>query len=149
MHSTIERHLKNKIINVPAEYISIAKHARRSPAPYIVKYLDHTYLKKFDKIQFYKNIRPGRSKGDPKVTDIRALRYESNGSILYKTSYQDEWQPLPQRKSARCHPCESIDLTQLHQNRRKITLRKFEDLQEIKKILPSDYHKYYDDLAHE
>lgn len=84
MHSTIERHLKNKVINVPAEYISIAKHARKCPVPYSVTYLDHTYFKKFDKIQFYKSIRPGRSKGDLKVTDIRALRYESNGSILIK-----------------------------------------------------------------
>ncbi|XP_060810002.1 uncharacterized protein LOC132904096 [Amyelois transitella] len=149
MYSTIERHLKNKIINVPAEYISIAKRARKCPAPYIVKYLDHTYFKKFDKIQFYKSIRPGRSKGDPKVTDIRALRYESNGSILYKTWYNDDWQPLPQRRSLRLVPCETNDLTKLHQNRRKITLRKFQDLQEIKKTLPSDYHKYYDDLPHD
>ncbi|XP_072378606.1 uncharacterized protein [Diabrotica undecimpunctata] len=149
MHSTIERQLKNKIINIPAEYISIVKHARKLPAPYVVKYLEHTYFKKFEKIQFFKSIRPGRSKGDPKVTDIRALRYESNGSILYKTFYKDKWQPLPQRRSSRFYSCKTSDLTQLHQNRRKITLRKFEDLQEIKKTLPSDYHKYYDDLPHE
>lgn len=149
MHSTIERHLKNKVINVPAEYISIAKHARKCPAPYNAKYLDYTYFKKFDMIQFYKSIRPGKSIGDPKVTDIRALRYESNGSILYKTWYKDEWRPLPQRRSSKYNPCETSDLPQLHQSRRKITARKFQDLQEIKKTLPSDYHKYYDDLPHE
>lgn len=46
MHSTIERHLKNKVINVPAEYISIAKQARKCPAPYNTKYLylDYTYF---------------------------------------------------------------------------------------------------------
>ncbi|CAG4990738.1 unnamed protein product [Parnassius apollo] len=149
MHSTIERQLKNKVINVPAEYISIAKHARKCPVPYYVTYLDHTYFKNFDKIQFYKSIRPGRSKGDPKVTDIRALRYENNRSILYKTCYRDEWQSLPQRRSLQCNPCEITQLSQLYQNRRKITARKFEDLQQIKKTLPSDYHKYYDDLPHE
>ncbi|CAG9786483.1 unnamed protein product [Diatraea saccharalis] len=149
MHSTIERYLKDKDINVPAEYVSIARHARKCPAPYYVQYLYHKYFKKFDNIQFYKSIRPGISKGDPKVTDIRALRYESVGSVLYKTWYKHEWQPLPQRRSLQVHPCEVSNLSQLHQNRRKITLRKFQDLQEIKKTLMSDYHKYYDDLPHE
>lgn len=83
------------------------------------------------------------------MTDIRALRYESNGSIIYKTCLKDEWQSLPNRRSFQCNPCEITELSQLHQNRRKISARKFEDLQQIKNTLPSDYHKYYDDLPHE
>ncbi|CAG9840734.1 unnamed protein product [Diabrotica balteata] len=149
MHSTLERQLKNKMINVPAEYISIVKNSRKLPVPYVVKYLEHTFFKKFEEIQFFKSIRPGSSKGDPKVTDIRALSYESNGSILYKTFYKDKWQPLPQTISSQLHTCKTSHLTQLHRNRREISLRKFEDLQEIKKTFPSDYHKYYDDLPPE
>lgn len=83
MHA-IERHLKNKVINVPTEYISNIQHHTMQK-----KYLVYTCFKKFNMIQFYKSIRPGRCKGNPKVTDIRALRYESNGSILCKTWYKD------------------------------------------------------------
>ena len=34
MHSTIERHLKDKSINVPAEYYSICRKARKKPQNY-------------------------------------------------------------------------------------------------------------------
>lgn len=34
MHSTIERQLRNAIINVPADYIGICKAARKNPSPY-------------------------------------------------------------------------------------------------------------------
>ena len=67
MHAAIERRLKNKIINVPAEYINVCREARKNPQPYSVKYLTHDIFKKFDGIRFYTSIRPGKKKGDPKV----------------------------------------------------------------------------------
>lgn len=73
VHSTIERAMKNRNVDVPAEYIGICKTARKKPEPYDVTYLDFSFFKNFNTVQFYKSIRPGRGKGDSKVTDIRIL----------------------------------------------------------------------------
>ena len=75
MHSTIERKLKRKIINVPADYIAVCKSARKVPKLYIVTYLDHIYLKTTLKLNLIKTIRPGFKSGIPTVTDLRALKY--------------------------------------------------------------------------
>lgn len=66
MHAMIEKKLKNQTINVPAEYINICRKARNSK-PYQVKYLNYGYFKNFQNLSFYKSIRPGKMKGDPKV----------------------------------------------------------------------------------
>lgn len=42
MHAAIERNLKNKIVNVPADYINIIKNARKEP--YTVQYLTHDFF---------------------------------------------------------------------------------------------------------
>lgn len=68
MHSTIERHLRNKIINVPAEYYTICRGARKNPERYDVTYLNHTFFKNFNNVGFLKSIRPGKKKGDSKVS---------------------------------------------------------------------------------
>lgn len=70
MHSTIERRLKKRRINVPAEYAFHCKRARLKPRPYNVKYLDHNFFKSFEDIQTVKSIRPGKKAGDPKVIFI-------------------------------------------------------------------------------
>jgi hypothetical protein len=149
VHATIERNLKDKIINLPADYVPICQKARKKPAPYQVKYLTHDFFLNFDPIQRYKTIRPGRGKGDLKVTDIRALRYTPEGEIYYKASFVDEWKRIPQRKNTKIKTHSWEQLKQLYTERRKITAKKYEDLQAIKKTLPVDYHKFYDDLPHE
>jgi hypothetical protein len=45
MHATIERNLRNKTINVPAEHIEVCQRARKNPKPYNVQYLDHSFFK--------------------------------------------------------------------------------------------------------
>lgn len=75
MHSTIERALKNKDINVPVEYVEVCRSARKKPKPYDVTYLSHEFFKKFNDVLMFKSTRPGRGRRDAKVTDIRALRY--------------------------------------------------------------------------
>lgn len=37
--------------------------------------------------------------GEATVTDIRALRYQPDGSVLFKTSHIDPWKDLPFRAS--------------------------------------------------
>ncbi|CAG4931564.1 unnamed protein product [Parnassius apollo] len=148
MHATIERKLKNKIIHVPAEYAGVCLGARKQPKPYNVSHLTHKFYKSFESVQFYKSIRPGKAKEDAKVTDIRALQYKT-GNIYFKLRFTDEWQLLPQRRNENItvKPIES--LPDLHRSRLKINSRKFNDLQELKNTLSSDYRDYYDNIPHE
>lgn len=67
IHSIVECSLKNKIINVPTEYISICRDARKRPCPYDAVDLNCDFLKKFNDTQFYKNICSGHRKGGSKV----------------------------------------------------------------------------------
>lgn len=75
MHSTIERKVRNRKINVPADYIPICKSACIK-SPYTVEYLTHDFFKSFSSITFCKSIRPGNKKGDPIVTNLKAIKYE-------------------------------------------------------------------------
>ena len=36
--------------------------------------LDYKFFKRFNNVPFLKSIRPGRNKGDSKITDIRAFK---------------------------------------------------------------------------
>lgn len=105
MHSTIERRLKNKHINVPADYVTVCREARKSPKPYSVEYLEHGFFKCFDGHHFYSSIRPGRGVGDPRVTDVKAYRYLPNGNIQYKLKFSNEWTELPGRKVKQLFQC--------------------------------------------
>ncbi|XP_072392543.1 uncharacterized protein [Diabrotica undecimpunctata] len=136
MHSTIERCLKNKTINVPADYLGICLSARKIPKKYNVTYLNHTFFKSMKKLEFLKSIRPGKKKGDPKVVDVRALRYNANGQIDYKLRFGDNWKLLPQRLSSGIVPCSLLQLDQLYSERLKISSRKLAMEKEVK------YRKY-------
>lgn len=165
MHSVIERHLKNKDINVPADYVTICKNARKHPKPYNVKYLDYSFFKDFSKDMNYKSIRPGNKVGDPKVTDIRCLKYSPEGKIYYKLNYQDDYEELindteksvARKKSTRqsrklgvdteqANNVECYIFPQLYKDRQKIPREKFNHLQELKLSVPKDFHSYYDNL---
>lgn len=61
MHAMIEKKLKNKVINVPAEYITICKNAKKVK-PYQVEYLNYSFFKNFKEMNFYNSIRPGKMK---------------------------------------------------------------------------------------
>lgn len=147
MHATIERRLKNRDINVPADYVAICTKARKNPKPYSVKYLDHKFFKDYSKAVVYKTIRPGKLTGDPKVTDIKSLKYCTDG-IFYKLDFKEAYLPLPVRK---CHQkLEAIqsDFPNLYKDRLKINDTKFKHLQEIKNTLAADFHSFYDLLPH-
>lgn len=173
MHSVIERHLKQREINVPADYVEVCRNARKSPRPYKVIYLDHSFFKNYSTPMMFKSIRPGLRKGDNKVTDIRCLKY-SGGKIYYKVNFDEEFRLLPScgekgkksveilRKSKRRPELElsnstmnritefgKVDFPQLHNNRIKITYAKYKHLQELKTVIAGDYHSFYDQLPFE
>ncbi|KAG8334063.1 hypothetical protein J6590_108696 [Homalodisca vitripennis] len=63
MHSVIERKLRNREIYSPAGYVEVCKTARLNPRPYKVNYLDHTFFRKYNTLQFVSSIRPGKKRG--------------------------------------------------------------------------------------
>ncbi|GFU78414.1 uncharacterized protein TNCV_2300301 [Trichonephila clavipes] len=84
MHSVIERALRHKRINVPADYAYVAKKACKKN-PYEAEYLYHHFFKDFQiALPFYKSIRTGKRVDDLTVTNISALRYAPDGKIVYK-----------------------------------------------------------------
>lgn len=175
MHSIIERYLRQREIHVPADYVKICKNARKCPRPFKVNYLDHTFFLNYSKPILYKSIRPGVKKGDAKVTDIHCLKYSNDGKIYFKLSFTYDFTPLPAceaksnlsetgtvRKSKRKSNPEqqTSDVTanknefpqgtfpNLYDRRLCITEAKYKHLQELKLVIPSDYHSFYDQLLY-
>lgn len=146
IHSAIERKLKKTDINVPADYVGVCLQAREHPRPYIVKYLDYSFFKNFDDINFLKSLRPGRKVGDPVVTDIRAIKYLPDERILYKLRHPEEYCPLEYRHVPKPASCSFEDLPSMYQGPIAIKSDKFEHLQILKMSLLPDYHKFYDEL---
>lgn len=146
VHSCIERQIKNKIIQVPSDYAVHAQNARKNPRPYRAKYLDHTFFRDFTQINTMKSIRPGRNGGDPVVTNLRALLYKPCGSIQFKLDFDDTWSNLPLKRN------ESTSIIKepspLYQTRLKISQTKYQHLQELKSIIHTDHHHFYDSLPH-
>ncbi len=140
-HATVERTLRNRQIYVPSMYIDAIQEARKQK-PYAVKEVDHTFFKDYTGLQYCASIRPGIKPGDPQVHDIRALKYDENG-ISYKLDMDDEWSLLPRRLRFGYTDKDIGDKTQC-----KIKARKFKDLQDLKKVMPKEYHPYYDSLPH-
>lgn len=142
-HSLIERRLKNKDIKLPSDYIEVCKKARPKQ-PFHVDFLEHTFFKNFSNLCYYQSIRPGNKKTDLHIIDIRCLKYEKNKGISYKINYSDNWTNLPHRLKVNLNP----QIGRLYQSRLKIKQQKYEHLQALKKVLPSDCHNFYDSLPH-
>lgn len=146
VHACIERKLKNRDVHVPADYVTATKEAREKPFPYEVKYLSYDFFKDFtvSSLQYYESIRPGRKSGDPVLTDVSCLKYTSSG-ILYKLEYDDEYQILPQRLMK---VDKKIEAPALFSSVIPLKFSKWKHLQELKSVIPSDFHSYYDNLPH-
>ena len=67
-----------------------------------------------------------------------------DGNIYYKLRFTDEWLLLPQRRDKLITTKDIEQLPNLYSKRLKIKNRKFQDLQDLKTTLPSDYHYFYD-----
>lgn len=145
MHSCIERKLRNREVYSPACFISAAKEARKNPRPFNVEYLRHTFFEDFSKIKYYNSIRPGSKVGDPTVTNLCALQYsQSERQIKYKTDFSSEFQALEKRTRANNGPVGKIE--KLYKNQIPIRKSKYDHLQQLKQVIPADYHLFYDNL---
>ena len=65
----------------------------------------------------------------------------------YKTQHSDDWSPMPKhqlRTATRDQPT----VTPLHTGRQMIKETKYKHLQELKTVIPKDFHTFYDHLQH-
>ncbi|CAG2225419.1 unnamed protein product [Mytilus edulis] len=146
IHSTIERKLRNKPIYCPQNYIDLIKDARPHQ-PYDVKYLSHEFFGKYSELKYYSSIRPGNRVGDPVVTNIRVLKYTEDGSIQYKLNFSDQYQDLPRRSKVGL-PSVDDTIERLYLSQVPIKKAKYQHLQELKAVIPRDFHPFYDSLPH-
>jgi hypothetical protein len=107
---------------------------------------DYTFFINYgDKNNFkYESIRPGTTVKDPVVTDLREIQYLPSGEIYFKIDFDDEYKLLPRRaKNINLRECQFGNLFSMT---RKITKKKFEDLQQIKLVIAKDCWPFYDAL---
>ena len=146
-HSTIERKIKNRCINHPSQYADAMRECRPNQ-PFKVETLEHGFFKDFSGIKYLASIRPGKTKGDPQVHDLRALRYlgtKTEPKVQFKVDFASDYQNLPQRMRL---PSQQFEIVGLHKCRIKIKKTKFDHLQQLKSVLPPIYHAFYDNLPH-
>lgn len=79
------------------------------------------------------------------MTDVRAFRYHPDGKIYYKLNFDDDWNSLPQRSKKLT---EEVVWPQMYSEERKIKKQKWQHLQLLKSVLPSDCHSYYDNIKY-
>lgn len=147
VHMLIEKKLKKKLINLPGQYVSITKTARRSKPLKAVE-LTHKDFKNFDDsaLFYYPGIRPGTKSGDPTVYDIRSLHYSPAGHISYTLDFDQKPKPLPGKRTV---PKSSyLRIKPYYTEQPKITQRKYNDLQDLKRMLPKKVWNFYDNLSH-
>ena len=147
VHSAIERAISGADIFVPSDYVRKIKSARVKGEPYDVEYVDYTFFKEFSKVSNLTTIRPGKKPGDSQVVDIRCLQYLPDGTIKYKLEHGDEeWRDLPHKRGE--NNGQYLEPTRLYKEKRKISGEKFSHLQQLKAIMPKDYHSFYDQLLY-
>lgn len=156
IHSLIERKLKNINICLPYDYVKTTMEARIHPNKLEAILLTHDYFLNFKQLKVYHSIRPGYDKEDPEVKDLRALIYEpSLNCVYFKLIFDEPYSKIPQKATRqKLHLNDNItedffpSFNRSYKNSLPITLSKWQDLQNIKKVLPVDIHPFYDDLSH-
>lgn len=143
VHASIERKVKHKDVFVPQPYVNAIESARCKG--YTVDYVDHSF---YTKLGYYTSIRPGVGVGSPVVTDIRLLKYSPDGLIAYKINYTDE-SYTDLRKPRNAVNTFDENITRSFSKPLKLKKSKFQHLQQIKHVIPKDYHAFYDALPHE
>lgn len=121
----------------------------RKVCPYDVEYLGHDFFKNFSdpRISRFNSIRPGTKALDATVNQLRAMIYLPIGKVMYKIDFNEEYSDLPRK----IIPYNSLvhEPEQLHSECLKITKSKYNHLQQLKAVIPSTYHSYYDNLKYQ
>ena len=150
VHSTLEKKFRGKPIYSPHIYVELMAGAR-PVQKYCIRYITHQFFTDFKALTYYSSIRPGFKVGDPVVTDMCSLKYTPNGTIQYKLRFDDAFGDLPKRATRRADqnvPGDECVLNRLHESPLHIKSSKYKHLQELKAVIPADYHGFYDSLPH-
>ena len=98
VHRCIEAEVKDRDINIPQDYVTCIKKARKNPFPYKVRLdstLPYDFFKDYEFEQDVMSIRPGTKPTDPTVNDLKVIRFTPGGAISYKLHHSDhEFQQL-------------------------------------------------------
>lgn len=78
------------------------------------------------------------------VAHLRAIKYLKDGTIQYKLDFDDDWQDLP-RRPKKISVQKSV-WPPMYKDELKIEDRKWHHLQELKGVIPVEYHHFYDQL---
>jgi hypothetical protein len=140
VHAMIEKKVRGKSIYVPMDYVTISKEARSTPSPYEVVYMYHNDFIDYGGLRC--NIRPGKDKGDPVVTDLRQIKYNLDCSIQYKLTHCQEWTAMPRKFCID----KNFSFPKLYQHRIPLTSRKFQDLKDVLHVIPECHHEFYNSL---
>lgn len=153
-HAKIEKKLKNNSVYLPIDYVHYTKEARKTvkiddkiiKKPFDAVYLNHDFFKDYNDSQLlrFNSIRPGKGKNDPTVSQLRSLIYLPNGNVKFKINFDDEYTDIPCRIKKYGGKQEP---NPLHSGPLPIQPNKFKHLQELKKVIPQEYHYFYDNLC--
>lgn len=152
-HAKIEKKLKNKSIYLPIDYINVTKESRKTVKiddsvinkPFDAMYLNYDFFNNYNEPRLirFSSIRPGRNKNDPTVAQLRSLKYLPSGGVKFKVNFNDEYNDLPIRIKEYTGNTEP---TPLHNDQLPIQPCKWKHLQDLKPVIPSEYHYFYDNL---
>ena len=142
VHATTEKSIKNRNVYAAADYVRFAANAKCS-SPYTVNYLCTNFFSYFSQLNYYSSILPGCRVGDSVVTDLRQILYR-DGCIYYKLGFDDqkEFKSLPRWVRNNTGIIAPLFATELP----AITLTMYQDLQQLKRVIPQDYHFFYYNL---
>lgn len=79
------------------------------------------------------------------MKDLRCLKYDADGKIFYKLHFDDEFKLLPQTMKSQIIE----EPKRLHNDRLRITSKKWKHLQELKSVLSKESYDFYDSIPHE
>lgn len=140
VHATIGRKTNDKNVYIPRRYVELIEESREGDK-YRVKYVNHSFFKD------YTWNTTGQSVGSPVVTDLRVLRYTTDGHIMYKFNYSDEeFCKLTRQRNAPINFKEPVPAAYTRALPLKIS--KYAHLQKLKEVIPQDYHAFYNQLPH-
>jgi hypothetical protein len=125
-------------------YVECIRSARKEQ-PYEVQYLTHSFFKDFAGLTYYTSIRPGNKVGDPVVTDIKVLQYLPEGVIKVKMDFSEDFSDLP-RKSRKQGEILAGGPRELYDCQLKLKASKYQHLQQLKEVIPPEYHNFFDAL---
>ena len=74
-------------------------------------------------------------------------RYNMDGSMEYKINHSNAWKPYESPSLRKKSNVTTV--APLYTSSRTIKALKFKHLQEMKLVLPKDFHGFYDALRHE